>query len=132
MTRNAATGPRVLLIGQETSWGLSLIEMLEASRCAVSFARRYEEAIAWIQPEEFDLILASPECRHELHLLSALRGSHTSVFYVLPVENSCWWVPALQSGVDCYGSSALRPPEFAVHLKETLHRYGRERMKAAS
>jgi hypothetical protein len=132
MTLNATSGPRVLLIGQRTNWGGSLITMLEASRCTVRFARDLEEITGLLEPKSFDLILAGSECRHEMHLSPELAGSRTSVFYVFPVENSCWWVPAMLGGVDCYGSSALRPAEFAVELREILHRHEGQTMKAAS
>ena len=132
MTSNALSGPRVLLIGQRTNWGASLIATLEESGCTVSFARVLEEISRPIEREEFDLILVGSDCRHEMHLVPALRGSHTSVFYVCPVEDSCWWVPALRFGEICYGSSAMRPGEFAARLKEILRSRNGEKMKAAS
>jgi hypothetical protein len=133
MTHNGTNGgPRVLLIGQRTNWGGSLISMLEASRCTVRFARDLEEITESIKPTSFDLILAGSECRHEMHMSPELAGSRTSVYYVFPVENSCWWVPAMLGGVDCYGSSALRPAEFAAELREILHRHEGQTMKVAS
>ncbi len=132
MTPNEMSGPRVLLIGQRNSWGGSLITVLQASRCTVSFARDMEEIARSAEPPEtFYLILAGSECRHEMHLSPDLAGSRTSVFYVFPVENSCWWVPALLDGVDCYGSSALRPVEFAARLKEILHQHEGQKMTEA-
>jgi hypothetical protein len=113
-------GTRVLLIGRRTSWGWSMITMLKELGCAVSFLTAVEEASRTTGLEEFDVILGGSDCNHALHRLPSLRGSHASVFYVYPVEDSCWWLPALNQGADCYGSVALRPAEFAAHLKQLL------------
>jgi hypothetical protein len=49
-----------------------------------------------------------------------LSGSRTTLFYALPVENGCWWVPILRVGEECFGVPALRPTEFAGALDEVL------------
>jgi hypothetical protein len=36
----------------------------------------------------------------------------------LPVENSCFWLPAIDDGKECLGERALRPGEFASLLEE--------------
>ena len=51
---------------------------------------------------------------------AALSGSRTSLFYMLPVEVGCWWVPVLRTGVDCLGSPALRHGEFVEALTEIV------------
>jgi hypothetical protein len=51
-------------------------------------------------------------------LLGALAGLPVTAFLCLPVENSCFWLPAIDAGKECLGLPALRPPEFANALEE--------------
>jgi hypothetical protein len=51
-------------------------------------------------------------------LLVALDGVPVTVFLCLPVEDGCFWLPAIDGGKDCLGSPALRPSEFASALEE--------------
>jgi hypothetical protein len=39
-------------------------------------------------------------------------------FLCLPVENSCFWLPAVDGGKDCLGLPALLPTQFASVLGE--------------
>jgi hypothetical protein len=45
-----------------------------------------------------------------------LSGSRITLFYALPVEEGCWWVPVLRIGDECIGEPALRPHEFSIVL----------------
>jgi hypothetical protein len=51
-------------------------------------------------------------------LLLTLTGLPVTAFLCLPVENSCFWLPAIDGGKECLGLPALRPSEFATSLKE--------------
>jgi hypothetical protein len=51
-------------------------------------------------------------------LLMVLHGLPVTAFLCLPVENSCFWLPAIDAGEECLGSPALRPREFAILLEE--------------
>jgi hypothetical protein len=51
-------------------------------------------------------------------LLVALVGLPVTVFLCLPVEKSCFWPPAIDSGKACLGLPALWPSEFASALEE--------------
>jgi hypothetical protein len=51
-------------------------------------------------------------------LLAALAGLPVTAFLCLPVEDSCFWLPAIDGGKDCLGLPALRPSEFASALEE--------------
>jgi hypothetical protein len=54
-------------------------------------------------------------------LLVALAGLPVTVFLCLPVENSCFWLPAIDGGTECLGLlPALRPSEFASTLVEMV------------
>jgi len=50
-------------------------------------------------------------------LLVALADLPVTVFLRLPVENSCFWLPAIDDGKECLGLPALRPSEFARTLE---------------
>jgi hypothetical protein len=49
-----------------------------------------------------------------------LSGSRSTLFYALPIEKGCWWVPILKAGEECFGAPALRPTEFAKALDKVL------------
>jgi len=51
-------------------------------------------------------------------LLAALVGMPVTVYLCLQVENSCFWLPAIDDGKDCLGLPALRPSEFARELEK--------------
>jgi hypothetical protein len=51
-------------------------------------------------------------------LLVALDGLPVSAFLCLAVEDSCFWLPAIDGGKECLGLPALRPSEFASLLDE--------------
>jgi len=51
-------------------------------------------------------------------LLAALDGLPVTAFLCLPVEDGCFWLPAIDGGKDCLGLPALRPSEFARVLDE--------------
>ena len=53
-------------------------------------------------------------------LLMTLAGLPVTAFLCLPVENSCFWLPAIDGGQACLGSPALRPWEFASALEEMV------------
>ena len=51
-------------------------------------------------------------------LLVNLAGLPVTAFLCLPVENGCFWLPAIDDGKECLGLPALRPSEFAKTLEE--------------
>jgi hypothetical protein len=55
-------------------------------------------------------------------LVTLLAGRPVTAFLCLPVEKSCFWLPAIDSGKACLGSPALRPLEFANALEEMARR----------
>lgn len=76
----------------------------------------------YIREAEHAIILldstVSPE--HRRMITAELIGSRTSIFYTFPVENGCWWLPALLSGQDCHGCPAFRRNEFPQELERIL------------
>jgi len=51
-------------------------------------------------------------------LLAALGGLPVTAFLCLPVENSCFWLPAINGGKECLGLPAPRPSEFSRAIEE--------------
>jgi hypothetical protein len=111
-----------LLIGENAQGSSHLVNRLGSHGCQCSFARSYQEVISLCAIQDFELVL-SPLRVHDtsyFRLMSLLDGSVTYLFYYQPVEDSCWWLPALRSGQKCFGSDALRPGAFAVRLEEMI------------
>jgi hypothetical protein len=97
-----------------------------------------------LEREGCDLLLVSPEAAtaeyvreadHAIILLDStvtpeqrrmitdeLIGSRATIFYTFPVENGCWWLPALLRGEDCHGAPAFRRKEFPQELERLLRR----------
>jgi hypothetical protein len=107
----------VLLVADNTT--AHLREFLERRGCQCSAANSLDESIAIFEPRSFDLILNTLTTR-DLESLRVLGTSNCDVFSSCPVANSCWWLPIMRGGRDCFGAPALRPNELAGALQETL------------
>lgn len=105
---------RVLLIGEGSKSFAGIVRRLEKSGCGCRFANSYAEALRLIETEPFELVLSviPPREKAVSSLASALKGTRATVFYAHLVEDSCWWVPSLRDGAECFGTPALRPAEF--------------------
>jgi hypothetical protein len=53
-------------------------------------------------------------------MMAMLEGSSVNMFHMLPVEESCWWLPVLRYGENCLGTPAFRPREFTYVLAEIV------------
>jgi hypothetical protein len=109
---------RVLLIGENSQGSSYLIKRLEGQGCKCTFATSYQDAVTLFSIQDFDLILSPMRVREKsvFPLIGLLERSRTTLFYFQPVEEGCWWLPALRFGRNCYGSYALRPSEFVASL----------------
>jgi len=116
----------VLFIGESLRSFSHIAGRLERGGCRCRFAKTYEEARQSIQNEGFDLVLsvAQPRDNAISSITSLLAGTPASFFYALPVEETCWWLPALRQGKRCFGAPALRPSEFAGLLDEVVAEFG--------
>jgi hypothetical protein len=67
----------------------------------------------------FDLVLCNTYLSDGtgFGLLADLVGLPVTAFLYLPVENTCFWLPAIDGGKECLGLPALRPSEFASALE---------------
>lgn len=118
----AVSRPNVLLVGRSGSWGAVVLKSLAKFRSELSFAPPHSVTPDYVRARNYGLILldstVAPEQRR--HLVSELAGSETSIFYTFPVENGCWWLPALRRGEDCLGAPAFRRNEFPFELERIL------------
>jgi CheY-like chemotaxis protein len=120
-----ATEPRrvkVLLIGENPQGSLYLAKRLQGRGCECQFALSYQKACELLGVQRFDLVLSPLRLPSGsmFPLVSLLEGFPISLFYFEPVENGCWWLPALRNGHNCFGSSALLPSEFVPAIDEII------------
>ncbi len=107
---------RVLLVGESAKGSSSLQDRLEKRGCECHASESCLEAILLSAGHAFDLILCTGQMEGINALMASLLGSPTTLFRCQPVEDSCWWLPAVWRGEKCLGAPALRPAEFARAL----------------
>jgi hypothetical protein len=120
--------PRVLLAGRQGAWSDMLLKSLQKFDSELSFVLPDSVTPDFVREggeggERGYIVLlldstVSAEQRRDL--ASALAGSNASVYYTFPVENGCWWLPALQNGKDCHGAPAFRRREFQAEIERIL------------
>lgn len=95
---------------------------LERKGYRCHFASSIQTLEELLKQKQFDIVLTTSRIQgRSTHWLgTALSGTDASLFFMLPVEIGCWWVPVLKRGQDCFGSSALRPREFLHFLDDIL------------
>lgn len=113
---------RVLMIGEGSGSFSGITRRLERTGCRCRFANSYEEARRLVEKEDFKLVLSViPPRENAMSLLTmAMAGTHANIFYAHPVEDSCWWLPMLRDGSQCFGKPALRPSEFTRLLDRVV------------
>jgi hypothetical protein len=118
----AISCPSVLLVGRNGSWGTPVLKSLEKFGTELLFVAPQTVTSEYVRKGAYNLILLDstvpPEQRRQL--ASELIGSEASIFYTFPVENGCWWLPALHHGKDCHGTPAFRRNEFPFELERIL------------
>jgi CheY-like chemotaxis protein len=113
-------GRDVLLVGQSVYSALALTQRLHRWGFQCHFAGNMQAAFDMLGSRPFHLVLSNmhPSDGTGFGLLMALDGLPVTVFLCLPVEDGCFWLPAIDGGKDCLGSPALHPSEFASALEE--------------
>jgi hypothetical protein len=118
----AASSSTILLVGRNGSWGSAVLQALEKHGCELSLVSPETATPDHVRESDPAIVLldstVSPEQRRMI--TAELAGSRASVFYTFPVENGCWWLPALLQGEDCLGSPAFRRKEFPQELERIL------------
>jgi CheY-like chemotaxis protein len=113
-------GKDVLLVGPNLHHAQSLTYRLELWGFRCHSAETLHEALDLLSSHPIDLVLSNTQLSDGtgFRLLMALAGLPVTVFLCLPVENSCFWLPAIDGGKECLGLPALRPSEFVAFLEE--------------
>lgn len=118
----ATTNPTILLVAASPTGVSSLVSRFTRWSCETHFASSTAEAIALVRERPFDLLLSEFKFREgsSSPLTVSLLGSTATLIYSYPVKTGCWWLPAVQNGVLCWGSPAMRPGEFIHFLEDFL------------
>jgi hypothetical protein len=113
---------KVLLAGDSQQVFSLSRRRLERKGCQCHFATSQRELEQLLNRTEFDIVLTMHRIkgRGARSLGALLLGSRTTLFYALPVEVGCLWVPVLRIGAECVGAYALRPSEFSTVLDELV------------
>jgi hypothetical protein len=108
----------VLLVGDSPQAFSLCQQRLESKGCHCHRARSHHDLKALLTRKQFDIVLAMHPIERSAKngLAVLLSGSRITLFYALPVEEGCWWVPVLRIGDECIGEPALRPHEFSIVL----------------
>lgn len=114
--------PNVLLVGRNGSWGTMMLKSFQKFDCELSLVTPQAVTADYVRDHAYSLILldSSVPSNQRKQLASELIGSEASIFYTFPVENGCWWLPALRRGRDCHGAPAFRRNEFPLELERIL------------
>jgi CheY-like chemotaxis protein len=114
------SGTEVLLVGHAFSGALPLTERLQRWGFQCHFVENMRAACNLLSSRPVDLVLSKTQLSDGtgFGLMATLMGAPITAFLCLPVEESCFWLPAIDDGRECFGSPALRPREFANLLEE--------------
>src|ERR1700683_4260136 len=117
-------GMDVLLVGQSFQTAHALMDQLHRWGFRCHFASTMRTAFQLLSSVRIDMVLSNTRLTDGtgFGLLVALTGLPVTAFLCLPVENSCFWLPAIDAGKECLGLPALRPSEFANALEEMARR----------
>jgi response regulator RpfG family c-di-GMP phosphodiesterase len=118
------SGRDVLLVGHSFHGAQALTEQLYRWGFQCHLARDMRAAFALMMARPVDLVLSNTHLPDGtgFDLLMSLAGLPVTAFLCLPVENSCFWLPAIDDGKECLGLPALRPSEFASTLEKMARR----------
>jgi len=124
----------VLLVGDGPQVFSLSRGQLESKGCRCHFARSQRGLEELLNQKQFDIVLITHRIEGSSTdwLGAALSGSRTTLFYALPVEVGCWWVPVLRVGSECFGDPALRPREFSDVLNEIVDEIRKAAAKTVS
>ena len=122
-----APASSVLLVGRSGTWGASVLKSLEKLGCELSMLSPDAATPEYFRGTEPEVVLLDSAVSVDQRrvLTAELIGSRATVFYAFPVENGCWWLPALARGEDCHGAPAFRGSEFSRELERLTRRQSR-------
>lgn len=105
---------KALLVNDQDANSSLLVKQLKKLGFSCLIAHSFDEAKEKLSGEDFDLVLSrlSINGGNAYELRPLLVGRPTSLFYSLSVQQGCWWIPGVRSGIECMGEPALRPEDF--------------------
>ena len=109
----------VLVVGDSPHL-FSSFRRLERLGCECHFAESHREVSALLSHTKLDIVLSLYTHQRLSQMIALLAGRRVSMFYMLPVEEGCWWLPVLRNGENCLGTPAIRTTEFTYVLIEII------------
>ena len=110
---------KVLVVGDSPHL-FSSFRRLERLGCECHFAESHREVSALLSHTKLDIVLSLYTHQRLSQMIALLAGRRVSMFYMLPVEEGCWWLPVLRNGENCLGTRAIRTTEFTYVLIEII------------
>jgi len=86
------------------------------------FASNIHESSYLLTVQPVDLVLSETHLSDGsgIGLMEDLVGMPITAFLCWPVDNGCYWLPAINDGKTCIGLAALRRSEFASTLQKMV------------
>ena len=109
----------VLVVGDSPHL-FSSFRRLERLGCECHFAESHREVSALLSHTKLDIVLSLYTHQRLSQMMALLAGRRVSMFYMLPAEKGCWWLPVLRNGENCLGTRAIRTTEFTYVLIEII------------
>jgi hypothetical protein len=108
----------VLVVGESRLF--SSFRRLERLGCECHFAESHREVSALLSHTKLDIVLSLYTHERLSQMMALLAGLRVSMFYMLPIEEGCWWLPVLRNGENCLGTPAIHTTEFTYVLIEII------------
>ena len=109
----------VLVVGESPRL-FSSFRRLEGLGCECHFAESHREVSALLSHTKLDIVLSLYTHERLSQMMALLAGLRVSMFYMLPIEEGCWWLPVLRNGENCLGAPAIHTTEFTYVLIEII------------
>ena len=119
LTVGEARRINVLVVGDYPHL-FSPFRTVEKARCQWHFSKSHQEVSTLLTHTALYIVLSIYSHQSHAEMMALLVGLRVSMFYILPVEEGCWWLPVLRNGENCFGAPAFRPSEFSCVLAEIV------------
>ena len=114
--------PWILLVGKCLVGSTELRSFLEGLGARLHFSETLAGAASLLRRRRFDVVLSQAQLPEgsARRLVRNLLSPSASFILSFRAESTYLWVPAIWNGQHCWGTLALRPPEFRAKLCELL------------
>jgi CheY-like chemotaxis protein len=115
-------GAGVLFVGEYPAVSASLTRVLNSLGCECRYAETCEEALAAMEKRKFRVVLSKSKLSdgNARKLIPTIEAASGWLFLSFPVEDGCWWIPAMENGQLCVEAVALHSREFSKSLVNIL------------